>query len=64
MSKISKAMNKAMASPGASKRKGGGFPTLETLKRDIPKGGLLNPGLRKGIGKMDLKAIRRQTVGK
>jgi len=64
MSKKGKAMSRAMASPGILKKKGVGFPTLDTLRKDIPKGGLLNPGLRKGVGKINLKAICRQTVGK
>lgn len=29
---------------------GGGLPTLDDLKKKIPPGGLLNPGLRKGGG--------------
>lgn len=30
--------------------------TLAEMKRSIPKGGLLNPGLRKGFGKVPTKA--------
>lgn len=29
---------------------GGKFPTLGDMRKKVPKGGLLNPGLRKGFG--------------
>ena len=44
------------------KKKKKGFPTLKDLK--VPKGGLLNPGLRKGVGKLDLKKILKSTAKK
>ena len=31
------------------KTSGAGFPTLADLKKTVPPGGLLNPGLRKGF---------------
>ena len=40
----------AMAKAMASHNPGTGFPTLADLKKTVPKGGLLNPDLRKGFG--------------
>jgi len=39
----------AMAKAMSPKTSGASFPTLGDLKKTIPPGGLLNPGLRKGF---------------
>lgn len=35
---------------------------LEDFKRTVPSGGLLNPNLRKGFGKLDFARIKRDTL--
>lgn len=39
-------------------------PTLADLKKTIPPGGLLNPGLRKGVGSMNLPNLKNQLFPK
>jgi len=45
---------KAIAKSGAKSRKaisgGKSMPNLDDFRKTVPKGGLLNPGLRKGAG--------------
>ena len=36
--------------------------TLVDLKAKVPPGGLLNPGLRKGFGKLNLCKIKSDTL--
>lgn len=55
--KISKKLNKGVGKGINPALANGGFPTLTTLMKKIPKGGLLNPGLRKGGMGLDLKKI-------
>lgn len=44
--------------------KGFKFPTLSNIRKSVPPGGLLNPGLKRGFGRLDLVGIKRQTLGR
>ena len=38
---------------------------LDDLRKEIPEGGLLNPGLRKGFGeKFDVSGLKKKLFGK
>ena len=59
MKRRKSAIGKALAPTRVKK-----MPTLADLKKSIPKGGLLNPGLRKmqgskSTGPLDLKKLKK-----
>ena len=44
--------------------KKGQLPNLGDFKKTVPKGGLGNPGLRKGVGKVDFPKLKAKLFPK
>ncbi len=53
--KIAKKGRKQRAAVGGGK----GLPTLSDFTKKVPRGGLLNPGLRKGYSVTKISALRK-----